>query len=321
MPLRNRPLLRLVLWSLSLFVLPLTSFFAWDAMLGRIPSSYGIKRDAVLKTVSNAQVINLGTSREFDGIDPAAFGTPAINLANNGQDIYYDVEMVRYAIERLPNLKLILFGLYPNTLIRDINDTARVTLYYRVFGIPPKVRTLTSFLDPLRYAFARVYTVVQGFAFWIRDEDINVTHSVSPQGWTSHRGTRVRTVEHLEADVAKINSGQMIDPTYDLIIKKNVERLKDLKPLLDAHPGVRIVFFTVPTQPAYHRGLIPAGEARFREILGDLTTHFKTRHYDFLRDSRFSPHEYADGSHLNVLGAKRFSKILAQEVVAPELAR
>jgi len=75
----------------------------------------------------------------------------------------------------------------------------------------------------------------------------------------------------------------------------------------------------VPTQPAYHRALIPAGYARFRELVQRAQDHFGARYYDFLRDPRFTEQDFVDGSHLNVRGAEKFSRVLAAEVVAPEL--
>ena len=308
---------RTIIYLISAIFFPLTIFIVWNFALSKIPSSYGIKNDLINKNINDVELINVGTSREFDGINPELFPIKSLNLANNGQDIYYDVEIIKVAVQKLNSLKYILFGIYPNTLIRDINDTARATYYYRVYGIKPKNK---SIFDPLRLIYSNVYIPSQGIAWLLFNADVNITSTINNWGWTNHRQLKSKIDASAEKELAILHSNQMTDAKNEETIQKNITLLKSLKALIESKK-IKIIFFTVPTLPVYHKFFIKNGIEKYQTIINDLTVHFNTKHYNYIDDQRFYENEFADGSHLNILGAKKFSNIIKNEILLRDLIK
>jgi hypothetical protein len=102
--------MRSFLIRLAVFLIPLISLvFLYELFLTSITTSFTVKRDLVEQNLDSTELVAIGTSKIFAGINPSNLDYFAINLANNSQSSYYDIKILEKYIDKLPKLKVMVF--------------------------------------------------------------------------------------------------------------------------------------------------------------------------------------------------------------------
>src|SRR4051812_14907456 len=90
-----------------LFIVPWV--IAWRVLehkLSQIPNSYSKKRSYLEKQTDSIQVLLLGTSHTYHGVNPDYFSCYGFNLADYLQTIYYDKRLTLKNIDKMPRLQV-----------------------------------------------------------------------------------------------------------------------------------------------------------------------------------------------------------------------
>jgi hypothetical protein len=103
--------------------------------------TYTEQKKQLENQADSIQILILGPSYSFTGLNPRLFTLPAFNLANDNQDLYYDMKLLEKYQPTLENLKAVVFVIGYQTLDHCLSSTetegrTRGFYYKKIFGIP-----------------------------------------------------------------------------------------------------------------------------------------------------------------------------------------
>jgi hypothetical protein len=299
----------------SIFALPFAVvLFVCERHLP-LPSTLAGKRE-LLRRATDAQVIVTGSSHAYFGVATPFLGPPALNLANNDQDIFYDTRIATICAQHLHSLRLVILSVSYFALdyrLADSVESWRCFGYHQAFGLP--LEPGLSDWDPR--AWSRIallgntesfHLLVQGFpapppegtlAGWLLQPAVSLPRPglLRDAKAAAGRHNAAMTGRHTEA---------------------NLSDLRSLFALL-AELHVKTVLVTLPVTRAYATEIDPASYARFKRTLGELSSETGVPYVNYMDAPGFDDSDFKDADHLHALGARKFTLRFASEVVAPLL--
>jgi hypothetical protein len=299
-----------------LFLLPLLLLLWWiDARLEKVPNNYNAKL-RISRHLAATEVLITGSSHEFFGVDPTFLSTPAYNLANTSQTIYYDVRMVRHYLDSLPKLKLVIFGVSLFTFEMQLHDSPeawRSHFYYHTFGIPTDDGK-PSYSDLRNYSLFALYGAESSFSYL--SGRMPVADTVNEYGWQEARTENFRFTDDDGIRRVGVHIGLM----HTKYIPGIVADLDSMIAELDRR-GVRSALMMSPVYRTYSDHVDPAAYAMTDSIARSIGARHGIPYHNYFRDPRFTIEDFANHDHVNVNGATKLASIVQAEVIEPAIGR
>lgn len=296
------------LFSLSLILLT----GGIEYMLRRVPNSFVYKRQLMEQKGDRIKTCILGNSVVDYGINPAFLGDSTYNLALSGQWFRFNQCMLEQYIDKMPNLKNVIWGIASYALWVDDVDEVDV-VYHQIYMDMGQGSHLlpTSELIRLRgYALRKwsKYYVAHGVT--MHCDSLGFDHSYLPE----RRGKYWR--EDIPGLVRHQCSWKDKDKNGDLY-RANIRRMHEMARLCQER-GIHLYLVVPPVHPAYYRLADKAQLTLIHEAMADVAARWSNVDcLDYLGDSRFDDDDFYDGNHLNsTVGANKFSKILKADLSA-----
>jgi len=281
------------------------------------PSHYSAKRHLLEAEAPRTEVLVMGPSYAFVGVDPAALGRPAFNLAANSQSLYYDQLLIQKYRPALKSLKVVVLTISPMSLDYELDEGPEQwrCYYYKYFYDLPHRNWHMSYS-------------ARNFSGWflcgsemsrvsvLRGTCSNALKDYDPWGgWTNRpRGEALR-----------LPSTKDLQRTADSAVKRqlaymrpenrisNLSRLEFLVNDL-RRDGVQVLLVSLPVT-RFYRDRLPAETYRkMQEALADFTSKHHVTYHNHLFDEHFDDSDFQDGDHLNSGGAAKYSQLLAAEI-------
>jgi hypothetical protein len=304
-------------WLLFLgFCLPLLLGWAGlEWVLAKVPNSFSAKRDEIQPLYGSVDTIILGSSEAFFGISPHKLNGTAFNLANNAQTLYYDNEIMKRVLPRLPGLKRVILQIDYVTLyseLYDNTDSWRQYGYYQEWHIPLQRRV--DYWNVRLFSRAALYKTLSVLLDLAKGRHADFATCVDDRGWCD--APKEWAAPGLTADAAQ----QMINGNHsnmhDEHVPSNTAILEQLLSMLRAR-GINVVIVVMPTSPAYRHAMLPATWERAKAIVQGLGSKYGDRYLTFEGEPRLTEEDFNDVNHLNSRGAARFSEFLDAALRAP----
>jgi len=297
--------MRAFLNRLAVFFIPLIGFvFLYEMFLTTITTSFTIKRDLIEKNLDSTELVVLGTSKTFAGINPSYLDYFAINLANNSQSSYYDFKLLEKYIDKLPKLKVIVCEVNFFSFEYNLDngpESWRNTYYSHTFKINPQSKELHFYEKFLLYNYKpkdillHINTKEEYNSYfdnrgWGRNE---IRESLPTKEFAIKRYLHLRRNYMHENDLN--NNIKLFESFIENLNKKNI----------------RIVFVQMPVSPLLTKIIDPKILEKNKNIMGGFKLKYKNLIYlDYLNDHRFPNSSFIDTDHLNYVSANKFSTIL-----------
>jgi len=291
-----------------LFLSPIAIFIIlFENLLIRMPNNYELKWGGFSKKASKIEVLILGSSHAYYGIDPNHFTFKAFNLANVSQSLDIDAELLTKEVNALPKLRYVVLPISYFSLksrLAQGSEKWRMPYYYTYYNLPIPI---ISFLkgepcllvqsDDFSSLF---YTVI---AYYLQGEnELKITDD--SLGFYSYRDSKGRKVDFLAdgLEAVKRHSKKISSPD-----EQYPQLLKIVK--ITQQHNIKLVILIPPASKYYYSHLPEAEISRIRSKLEELQENYAhIRYFDFLEDSTYSINDFQDSDHLNVIGAEKFSK-------------
>lgn len=234
-----------------------------------------------------------GTSTTEAGIDIRRFKYKGINFATSSQDLYYNLQIAKVAIQSGDALRYALIGLAPYSfhfnLSRAFILKCRLLPYYIAFN------DLHNFPVP-----ADVYKK------FIREEWLTKKLSVKKVGLNGVKSEKVISQEVIEKTKPKTWNGKFYPATRDM----NVKVLDDYLTLCEEN-NVRPIMFRVIVSERYMANFNKELLDEFNILVEQACQkHPSARFVDGWKLEGFTYDDFYDHGHLNVHGAAKFSAYL-----------
>jgi len=298
-----------------LFILPFLFLSVFlEVKLKEVINSYNYKKKNFEKILSKCEVLILGNSISYCGIDPDILTYSAFNLANNSQDIYYDQMLYSKYMDRLPKLKYVIVPVAFTSLFYLLDqgiESWRASYYLRFFDI----RKRQSRFDFKDISLIALYGINFSIHYLFNADATNQVLGISSKGWMNSPAdfTFNESVMAIEGKRKYQEDVQFMD------LNKINENLIYLNKIIEQSrkKNVITVLISFPMSRFYAGNL---HEKKYYSLMQDkviaLSRNYGIKYYNYIYDKRFVDNDFSDVIHLNSMGAKKMSLILNRELMA-----
>ena len=310
-------LLRIVCIGIPL--LAVLVLFEWS--LRRIPNPYVFKDELIARKAGAIKTLVIGSSVADYGIFPAYLGDSAYSLAISGEWVKYNEASLMRFIDDMPRLKTILWGVCFQMLWKDddytgifIGEGAGVLLskaeqrIYRgissgnrnpLYDIECIQNFPVSFEKWKKYYLLHQPTVrIDSLGF-----DYKCALSERKSGWKDWKGA---VLTHSVTDVN--------DKVCRKVYRLNCERMLRVAKACRER-GVRLCLVVPPVHELYYTHV---GDEQLRLMYAAMDEVRRQCDnvvcMDYFRDTRFADDDFYDVNHLSDVGARKFTRILAEDL-------
>jgi len=295
--------MHLFLKRFSYFILPLIIFFCiLEFLLFRSDFSYSVQKKQFEQRVDSIEILILGPSYSYIGLNPGLFSHSAFNLSNNSQDIYYDYMLFQKYEKDLKRLRIVVFNIGYQTLDHELNSGTlegrrRQSFYKRYYSIPRK----DSKSFPVDYSLF----LSMGFRPAIEHLQSKTYRNIE-NGWMINNDTIIfsEIVDDPEANLRQKISVR--DKINSVLTDQNIEYLNQAIELCKER-DIKILLCLDPVTSYYRKNI---NKLKYSYIVETLEKISDNRHVYFLNlfnDTIFCDTDFADMHHVNSSGSVEFS--------------
>lgn len=297
-----------ILTKLCLFALPIALFigyFEYELKTKPLVSSYAAKKYFLEKQLDSIEVLILGSSQTFNGVNPAFFAKKAFNLANVSQTIYYDKRLTLDYLPKLPKLKTVFINVgYFSFFYQlfDIKENWRDYYYLQQFGI--KYYELNPFLLNNYSAFS-VYQPMHSVKLAFNKFEDEAAKEILSNGYQP-KYIQETMNDSLGNERVNIHNSENFTNR-----RKEIETdLEDFVKQL-SEKNIQVVFLTTPVYSTYSKFCDKKIIEANNQFINLLCKKYKYNYLNFFEDKRFTKDDFFDNDHLKNNGAIKLSKIIS----------
>lgn len=270
-----------------------------------------------LEQIKDSEGIVLGISYGMRDIDTKYFGKKLCNIAASGQDLYYDLMLLKKVLaDKQGSLKYCIICLAKYSFEYDLSLSSQCHIlpyyYYRTHSIHNyKDATQKNQIDRIKF-FENVLFIdnhTNRFASNYR--------ALSEQQLYQYN-TRVFDSSYLDDDskaelVAEIKKD--FNKNYPLTVQENLQIFEEILELLTENQVKPIVVVGPTTE--FYREHINGNRiiADFEKIISSFQNKYGFQYFDYFISDLFKEADFIDYSHLNLKGAEKFTRLLDTEII------
>ena len=292
------------------------SFIPVEFLIRRIPNDYSYKNDYLDKYSDEIQIIILGSSHEYYGINPDYFSKKTFNASYVAQSLNYDFKIFSKYKNSFNSLEIIVlpmsyYALWYN--LKDDNVTWRESDYTLYYGIKADFFKDNFELsgDNLKYDFVKIYK------HYIKNRSYI---TCSKLGWG--------TIYEYGSDLQETGKTTSKRHTVDIFSEKRIKIMEEKMEILNSFSdfcnqrNVKLIFVATPTYYTYRENLNTEQLNKTHEIINEfINKHSNCYYFDWFEDADFIAEDFYDADHLNAIGAEKLTKKLLQKIDSLEILK
>lgn len=281
----------------------MVSLIAFELLLRNIPNDYSIKKEYLDAKSDNIEILILGSSHTFRGVNPEFINGHAYNAAMLSQSLDYDYGILKKFDGNWGGLKTVVipisyFSLYSN--LKNGVESWRIknyNIYFNIYGGGDWRYLTETFSTPSKLNVSKI------FDYYIFN--INNVES-SKLGWGSRKATlKPGNLEDLGKKAAVRHTKDS-----NKLVASNLKILKKILILAESR-NWNILFITPPAYKSYKKYLNHIQLNNTLDNISKLSLHKENvRYYNLIDSPEFIKEDFYDADHLNGKGVVKFSKIL-----------
>ncbi|WP_417874410.1 hypothetical protein [Xanthomarina gelatinilytica] len=296
-----------LLTHISLFLIPIIIVWILAEVFYRtVPNNYTYKHEQISNNKDDIEVLVLGDSHTFFGINPEWLSLKTYNLSNVSQTIYFDKLLFEKHIDHLPHLKYLIISVEYTTLSQADNTQEDIWRKYFYCAQMDLEVPLITWYNPKKYSLALARKFDKTWNSYLDYKREGSLIGCDENGWGN---TYLSTVDSLEMTyLAKVVAKKHEDGSLDFNL--NTERIQNLIDLCK-QKNIQVLLVNMPVNPEYLSHLNPEKLLKIDNTCDDLAkTNPNVTRVDLSRDSRFQLQDFHDADHLNAQGAKKCSLLI-----------
>jgi hypothetical protein len=282
----------------------LIGYFEYQLKTKPFVSSYAAKKYFLEKQLDSVEILILGSSQTFNGINPTYLDKKAFNLANVSQTLYYDKRLTLKYLPKLPKLKTVFINIgYFSFFYQlfDIKENWRDYYYSQHFGI--NYYQLNPFLLNNYSAFS-VYQPLHSTKLAFANFEDETAKEILPNGYQP---------KYIQEAISDSTGKERVNVHNSEIFANRRKEIKDdledfVKQL--KQKNIRVVFLTTPVYSTYSkycdRNIVESNN----QFINLLCQKYRCSYLNFFEDKRFEKDDFFDNDHLKNNGSIKLSKII-----------
>ncbi|WP_281613870.1 hypothetical protein [Flammeovirga sp. SubArs3] len=303
------------LFSLKVFLFLLPIFimmFSEEYMLRRIPNDYTKKREVMLDKEQEFQVLSLGSSHTYYGVDPQYFDLATFNASHISQSVDVDYLLVHEYLKNKKSIKYVTLPIDYQSLFRRLSKGStnwrmkNYVLYYDLAEVDNFKNNFEIMNFNYKVSLSRL------FNYYVRGKD-EVT---SDQKGFAHIHVSNKSDLQLEEELrtSAIKTAKRHTAASDEHFEYNTQVLRDLAKELKKQ-DITLVLYTSPCHSSYVELLDENQLSKTIDFANSFAGEYDNIHYvNYLQNPIFKTRDFSDSDHLNEEGAHKLSVLLNQEI-------
>ncbi len=284
-------------------------FLVWagvETFYRTVETNYSKKHEVIQQQYESVEILILGSSHSYYGINPEYFNRKTYNFSNISQSLYFDELLLNKHLDSLKELKAVVLTIGYFTLTqRDDGSEDRWRKYFYDQQMDVDVPSVSTF-DPKKYSLAlsrRFNSSVDLISEYVKKGTI-ITHH--PNGYGIQDSSDiVQDKEAVSLNIARKHENGSMD------YKVNEDRLKRIVSSCE-RKGVQLYLVQMPAYSAYYEALNKEKWQMTVKVLETLDASSEmTNHVNLTLHPSFTRDDLRDADHLTNAGATKCSKLLS----------
>jgi hypothetical protein len=296
-------IIKTILLALPIFLV--IAFFEYN--LYKMPTSYNFKKTLIEKNAPTTEILILGSSYSLLGINPDFLNSNALNMADNGQSLYYDWKILEKYIGDMDRLKVVIIPVSYLSFEYGVDNNPeywRDFFYERYYNIPPE--NTSHLLDIKRFSFLALYGQRKALIYATKNFKTNLAETFTDKGYDFVEAIQDNQLTEENGKSEAQHYTSLMNPNNApeniIYLEKIIEKIKD--------KGALPILITIPT---FHTIYDNADQQKYISMQNNIrivSEKYNILYLNYSKDKRFSSDDFYDSSHLNQKGAEKFTKIL-----------
>lgn len=294
--------------KITFFVLPILIVLGIIEVFYRVvPNNYIVKNRNVVKNYKTAEVLILGNSHTFYGLNPAYFDNPTFNLSNISQTLYFDKLLFDKHIDKFKKLKYVILNVeyFSLGVLNNSSESDWRKYYYEMYmdldvPIIEKTDINRYLLSSPRGFNANIKLMQRYFA------DGTIIDCDDSGFGINYTKEKIKIKDIYEDALVRVKGHENNNMNFTentIILQKMIDKCNSL--------GIKVIIVTMPVSKPYANGVNQKKLAKIVKTCLSLENKNANVHYiNLFNDSRFTNEDFYDADHLHTDGAKKCSKII-----------
>ncbi len=297
--------------KIFLFILPVACMGSLlELALRKVPNDYAFKKTYLDAHSNEVEILVLGTSHNFYGVDPVYFSSHTFNAAYLSQPLNYDYEILKKYSNRFDHLKTVVLNVSAFSLYSTLTTSHWIKNYVLYYDMGNTAHSLSDHFEIL--ADRLFISCRKFFRYYIKKEQPIRTSAL---GW----GTNYKTPGAVDLNI----SGKKEAKRHtENIASEKVRNVFEANKLVVSNiiswakeKNIRLIFVTTPGYKTYRENLNRAQtDTTIATISRLIAGNGHCNYLNLLDDTRFSAPDFFDGDHLDEAGAKKLSLLLDKKI-------
>ncbi len=291
-----------------LFLLPvMVVFVLLEIALRAMPNDYKVKSAYLEEHAEEIEVLILGSSHAYYGIDPEYFSDPCFNAAFYSQTLRYDLEIVKKYQSRFEHLNTIILPISYFSLFSQL-ETGNAPYMVKKYNLYMGMDVSPALKDHMELLGIQLRKNLRKLGdYYLRGED---PITCTELGWgTTHNSIDNQDLEKTGAS-ASLRHTLLIENAAGEQEKENLESLRQLTGICH-EKGIHLLLVTLPAYETYAQRLKSEHLDYMQEALNTLIDgNANLLYLDLLNDPAFAREDFYDADHMNEKGTQKLSLIL-----------
>lgn len=268
-----------------------------------------------LEQINDSEGLVLGIS--YRDINTKYFSKKICNIAASGQDLYYDLMLLRQVLAASgPRLKYCIITLAKYSFEYDLSLSSQSVIlpyyYYRTNSIHNyKDTTQKEQIDRINL-FEDVIFIenhTNRFALNYKDlfeQELYLYNNRQFDSSYLNNDLKTKLIAQMQKDFNK---------DYPQTVQENQQIFEEIMKLLKENQ-IKPIVVVCPVTEFYRRNI--DGDriiAEFEKIITSFQNRYEFQYLDYFESSLFEESDFMDYSHLNLKGAEKFTRLLDKEII------
>ncbi len=286
-----------------IFLVPILIMGVFIEVVTRsIPNEYKYKNNYLNKFSNQIEVLVLGSSHTYYGINPDYFTLNTFNSAHVSQTVDFDYFILNKFIEDLSSLKVVIIPISYFSLFSRLEEgleAYRAKNYTIYYGYKDS--------NALNYFEVSSGQILKKIKRIIKYSFFGIDATISKKGFGLSK-LKKEPIDYFIKD-GKIAATRHSKGKWENVVKnkKNIEKII----MLCQKKQIKVIFVTLPAYRSYRENIDDERLLYTTNYLNKVSkTYNNVTYYNFLADARFVVDDYMNADHFNSNGAKKLSKII-----------
>ena len=277
-----------------------------EHFLRKRPNFCAYKNEYLTHYASSIEILVLGSSHAFFGIDPSIFSDKAFNAAFVSQSLKYDHFIFTKFYDQMDSLRFLVMPISYFSLVTDLEGSEedwRIKYYSIYYGCK-------------YHRFEPKYNLmIYDATFKEIIESVSNKNEKESSSWDLGFGRQ--KLEECEGNLEStgVFAARRHTVLFDTnILAKNLFYLKDIIHK-SAERNVIVILVTTPTYKTYYDNLDAIQSNIMKNECESLSTNYDNVMYiDLMDDKRFFEQDFCDADHLNEIGATKLTMLIQHSI-------